>query len=143
MKVSVFKRRRRIRALIVGLAVAAVALPVGAEAAAEPGRRFPPAGTRIVSGEAGIEWSSLAVGAGIALCVLLAAAVGLFVTRRRDPALSTELGRPSRGRCSGGNGAHPTSRSRGASIVVSRWKRDVDADQRLNMVGVRRWAARH
>ena len=92
MKVSVFKRRRRIRALIVGLAVAAVALPVGAEAAAEPGRRFPPAGTRIVSGEGGgIEWSSLAVGAGIALCVLLAAAVGLFVTRRRDPALSTEL----------------------------------------------------
>lgn len=155
MKLSIFKRRRRIRALIVGLGVMAVIVPVAAAAPVAPGQhrdggtsyvdnqstqvvgppsaydsrptqvvqasaqvpqvfgwpsgyadprispkvdasdvairrggRFPPAGTHIVSGGgSAFQWSDVALGSAIALCIVLACAGGMLATRRRHQTL--------------------------------------------------------
>lgn len=151
MKLLIFKRRRRIRALIVGLAALAIAVPVASgmpvapgqhrdaglsgyvdnrnvsadavsvvgppsagyvdsrtapalspasgyvdyrpgpstgtsDVAARPGGRLMPVRTPVLA-QGPFEWTNFAIGVGIVLCVLLAGAAGLFLTRRREHAL--------------------------------------------------------
>jgi len=146
MKRSTNRRRRRIRALVFGLAALAIGVPAAAAMPVQPGQHRdagpvatelqtagPPAGwvdvkvspvaplppadavdavarphdplavtdnqfrptgrivtpaARFVTSTTAFEWSNFAIGAGIVLCVVLAAFAGLFATRRRREVLN-------------------------------------------------------